>query len=104
LLKLITVRLFQFCFDSSTFLTFKNSIRLFIEQAEDLSVEKIRPPLSTVLLWIAGAVTLVLTGYDIFSGVVLALPFLYNYLMVINSFMLGFLEIYVGALIDMHSK
>ena len=40
-----------------------------------MSVEKRRPPLSTVLLWIAGAVTLVLTGYGIFSGVVLALPF-----------------------------
>jgi len=71
---------------------------------EDLSVEKRRPPLTTVLLWFAAVPTLVLTGYGIFSGVVLALPFPYNYLMVINSFMLGVLEIYVGALIDMHSK
>ena len=69
-----------------------------------LSVEMRRPPLTTVLLWIAGAVTLVLTGYGIFTSVVLALPFPYNYLMVINSFMIGILEIYVGALIDMHSK
>ena len=63
-----------------------------------------RPPLTTVLLWIAGIVTLVLTGYGIFSGVVLDLPFPYNSLTVINSFMLGVIEIYVGALIDMHSK
>jgi len=56
-------------------------------------VEKRRPPLTTILLWIAGAVTLVLTGYGIFSGVVLALPFPYNYLMVINGFMVGFIEI-----------
>ena len=63
-----------------------------------------RPPLTTVLLWIAGAVTLVLTGCGIFSGVVLDLPFPYNYLMVINSFMVGVIEIYVGVLIDMHSK
>ena len=69
-----------------------------------MSVENRRPPLTTILLWIAGVVTLVLTGYGIFTGVVLALPFPYNYLMVINSFMLGFIEIYVGALIDMHSK
>ena len=69
-----------------------------------MSVEKRRPPLTTILLWTAGAVTLVLTGYGIFSGVVLALPFPYNYLMVINSFMVGVLEIYVDALIDMHSK
>jgi len=71
---------------------------------EGLSVEKRRPPLTTVLLWIAGAVTLILTGYGIFSGVVLALPFPYNYLIVINSFMVAVLEIYAGALIDMHSK
>ena len=71
---------------------------------EGLSVEKRRPPLTTIFLWIAGVVTLVLTGYGIFSGVVLALPFPYNYLTVINSFMVGVLEIYVGALIDMHSR
>jgi hypothetical protein len=69
-----------------------------------LSVEIKRPPLTTILLWIARAVTLVLTGYGIFSGVVLALPLPYNYLMVINSFMVGVLEVYVGALIDMHSE
>ena len=69
-----------------------------------MSVEERRPPLTTVLLWIAGAVTLVVTGYGIFTGVVLDLPFPYNYLIVINSFMVGVLEIYVGALIDMHSK
>ena len=66
---------------------------------EGLSVEKRRPPLTTILLWIAGAVTLVLTGYGIFSGVVLALPFPYNYLMVINSFMSGVLEICARRLI-----
>lgn len=48
-------------------------------------------------------VTLVPTGYGIFSGVVLALPFPYNYLTVINSFMVGVIEIHVGALIGMHS-
>ena len=71
---------------------------------KDLRIEKRRPPLTTILLWIAGAVTLVLTGYGIFSGVVLDLPFPYNYLIVINSFMVGVVEIFVGALIDMHSK
>ena len=70
---------------------------------EGLSVEKRRPPLTKILLWIAGAVTLALTGYGIFTGVVLDLPFPYNYLMVINSIMVGVIEIYVGALIDMHS-
>ena len=69
-----------------------------------MSVDIKRPPLTTISLWIFGAVTLVLTGYGIFTGVVLDLPFPYNYLMVINSFMVGVLEIYVGALIDMHSK
>ena len=62
-----------------------------------LSIEIKRPPLTTILLLIAGAVTLVLTGYGIFSGVVLAFPFPYNYLMVINSIMIGVVEIYVGA-------
>ncbi len=62
-----------------------------------MSVEMKRPPLTTILLWIAGAVTLVLTGYGIFSGVVLDLPFPYNYLIVINSFMIGVIEIFVGA-------
>ena len=68
-----------------------------------MSVEKRRPPLTTVLLWIAGIVTLILTGYGIFAGVVLDFPFPYNYLIVINSFMVGVIEIYVGALINMHS-
>jgi len=71
---------------------------------EGLSIEIKRPPLTTISLWIAEAVTLVLTSYGMFSGVVLALPFSYNYLMVINSIMVGVLEIYVGALIGMHSK
>jgi len=69
-----------------------------------LSLEKRRPPLATFFLWIVGAVTLVLTGYGIFSGVVLDLPFPYNYLVVINSVMTGIVEIFVGALIDMHTK
>jgi len=71
---------------------------------KDLSVEKRRPPLTTIFLWIVGAVTLVLTGYGIFSGVVLDIPFPYNYLVVINSTMIGIIEIFVGALIDMHAK
>ena len=69
-----------------------------------MSLEKRRPPLTTIFLWIAGVLTLVLTGYGIFSGVVLALPFPYNILTVINSAMIGIIEIFVGALIDMHSK
>ena len=69
-----------------------------------LTVEKRRPPLTTIFLWIVGVLTLVLTGYGIFSGVVLAVPFPYNYLIVINSTMTGIIEIFVGALIDMHAK
>jgi len=75
-----------------------------MEEVEDLSVEKRRPPLTTIFLWIVGVLTLVLTGYGIFTGVVLTLPFPYNYLLVINSCMIGVVEIFVGALIDMHSK
>jgi len=71
---------------------------------EGLSYEKRRPPLTTIFLWIVGVLTLVLTGYGIFTGVVLTLPFPYNYLMVINSTMIGIIEIFVGALIDMHAK
>jgi len=71
---------------------------------EDLSLEKRRPPLTTIFLWIVGVLTLVLTGYGIFTGVVLTLPFPYNYLIVINSTMIGVVERFVGALIDMHSK
>jgi len=71
---------------------------------EDLSVEKRRPPLATIFLWIVGALTLVLTGYGIFAGVALDLPFPYNILIVINSVMVGVVEIFVGALIDMHAK
>jgi len=69
-----------------------------------LSLEKRRPPLTTIFLWIVEVLTLVLTGYGIFTGVVLALPFPYNYLIVINSCMIGVVEIFVGALIDMHSR
>ena len=68
-----------------------------------MSVEKRRPPLTTIFLWI-GVLTLVLTGYGIFTGVVLAVPFPYNILIVINSAMIGIVEIFVGALIDMHAK
>jgi len=71
---------------------------------ENLSVEKRRPPLATIFLWIVGALTLVLTGYGILTGVVLTLPFPYNILIVINSAMTGIVEIFVGALIDMHAK
>ena len=46
-----------------------------------MSVEKRRPPLTTILLWI-GVLTLVLTGYGISTGVVLTLPFPYNILTV----------------------
>ena len=69
-----------------------------------MSVEKRRPPLTTILLWIIGVLTLVLTGYGIFTGVVLAVPFPYNILIVINSIMTGIVEILVGALIDIHAK
>ena len=69
-----------------------------------MSLEKRRPPLTTIFLWIVGVLTLVLTGYGIFTGVVLTLPFPYNYLIAINSTMIGVIEIFVGALIDMHSK
>jgi len=51
---------------------------------EDLSLERRRPPLTTIFLWIVEVLTLVLTGYGIFTGVVLALPFPYNYLTVIK--------------------
>ena len=68
-----------------------------------MTVEKRRPPLTTIFLWI-GVLTLVLTGYGIFTGVVLTLPFPYNILIVINSVMIGIVEIFVGALIDMHAK
>ena len=34
-----------------------------------MSLEKRRPPLTTILLWIVGVLTLVLTGYGIFTGV-----------------------------------
>ena len=71
---------------------------------QGLTVEKRRPPFATIFLWIVGVLTLVLTGYGIFTGVVLTLPFPYNYLMVMNSCMSGVVEIFVGALIDMHSK
>ena len=64
---------------------------------EDLSVEKRKPPLTTIFLWIAGAVTLVLTGYGVFTGVVLTMPFPYNILIVINSAMIGIVEIFVGG-------
>lgn len=66
--------------------------------------EKRRPALTTIFLWVVGFSTLVLTGYGIFSGVVLTIPFPYNYLLVINSCMVGIIEIFVGALIDMHTK
>jgi len=69
-----------------------------------LSVEKRRPPLTTIFLWVVGVVTLVLTGYGIFAGVVLAVPFPFNYLIIINSAMIGVIEIFVGALSDMHAK
>ena len=69
-----------------------------------MSVEKRRPPLTTIFLWIVGVLTLVLTGYGIFTGVALAVPFPYNILIVINSAMIGIIEIFVGALIDMHAK
>ena len=69
-----------------------------------MNVEKRRPPLTTILLWTVGVLTLVLTGYGIFTGVVLTLPFPYNVLVVINSIMIGIVEILVGALIDMHAK
>ena len=69
-----------------------------------MSVEKRRPPLTTIFLWIVGVLTLVLTGYGILSGVVLILPFPYNYLLVINSAMIGIIEIFVGALIDIYAK
>ena len=39
-----------------------------------------------------------------FTGVALALPFPYKILIVINSAMIGIIEIVVGALIDMHAK
>ena len=39
----------------------------------------------------------------IFTGVALTIPFPYNILTVINSAMIGVIEIFVGALIDMHS-
>jgi len=68
-----------------------------------LSVEKRRPPLTTIFLWIAGVVTLALTGYAIFTHVPLDLPFPYNILIVINSTMIDIIEIFVGALIDMHA-
>jgi len=68
-----------------------------------LSLEKRRPPLTTIFLWIVGVLTLVLTGYGIFTGVVLTIPFPYNILIVINSSMIWIVEIFVGALIDMHS-
>ncbi|UCE16736.1 MAG: hypothetical protein JSV12_03810 [Candidatus Bathyarchaeota archaeon] len=69
-----------------------------------MSVEKRRPPLTTIFLWTVGVLTLVLTGYGIFTGVVLDVPFPYNVLIVINSTMIGIVEIFVGALIDMHAK
>ena len=69
-----------------------------------MTVEKRRPPLTTIFLWIVGVLTLVLTGYGVFAGIVLALPFPYNILIVINSAMIGVVEIFVGALIDMHAK
>ena len=69
-----------------------------------MSVEKRRPPLTIFFLWIVGALTLVLTGYGIFAGVALTLPFLYNILILINSTMVGVVEIFVGALIGMHAK
>lgn len=60
-----------------------------------MSVEKRRPPLATIFLWIVGVLTLVLTGYGILTGVVLDLPFPYNILIVINSAMIGVIEIFV---------
>ena len=69
-----------------------------------MSVERRRPPLTTIFLWIVGVLTLVLTGYGIFTGVVLAVPFPFNYLIIINSAMIGIVEMFVGALIDMHAK
>jgi len=68
-----------------------------------LSVEKRRPPLTAICLWIVGVVTLALTGYAIFTHGALDLPFPYNYLLPINSTLMGVIEIFVGALIDMHS-
>ena len=69
-----------------------------------MSVEKRRPPLTSIFLWIVGVLTLVLTGYGIFTSVVLDILFPYNILIVINSTMVGIVEILVGALIDMHAK
>jgi len=40
----------------------------------------------------------------VFADVIPTLPFPYNYLLVINSTMIGIIEIFVGALIDMHAK
>jgi len=54
-----------------------------------LCMQKRRPPLTTIFLWIVGVLTLVLTGYGIFTGVVLTLPFPYNILIVTNSAMIG---------------
>ena len=69
-----------------------------------MSAEKRRPPLTTIFLWIVGALTLVLTGYGIFTGVALDLPFPWDVLVVVHSAMIGVIEIFVGALIDMHAK
>ena len=69
---------------------------------KSLSVEKRRPPLTTIFLWI-GVLTHILTGYGIFAGVVLTLPFPYNIRVAINSAMTGIIEIFVGALLDMHA-
>ena len=69
-----------------------------------MSVEKRRPPLTAIFLWIVGVLTRVLTGYGIFTDAALTLPFPYNILIVINSVMIGIVEIFVGALIDMHAK
>ena len=69
-----------------------------------MSVEKRRPPLAIFFLWVVGALTLVLTGYGIFAGVALDLPFPYNIFIVINSTTVGVVEIFVGVLIGMHAK
>ena len=81
-----------------------HAVQYSLIKVKGLSVEKRRPPLTTIFLWIVGVLTLVLTGYGIFTGVALALPFPYNILIVINSAMIGIVEIFVGALIDTYAK
>jgi len=80
-----------------------------LKGVKNVSVEKRRPPMVTVFLWIMGVITIITAFQYLLTYAPILAEFkggidLFDYLITLQMISLGITQIAVGALIDMHTK